>query len=264
MKDNKICCKYGSLCINPECCFFHSKKYTIKDMVFDIPVRINIKKNKKLHKNKKTCDQIINNSVNKDDIYIFDNSEVIKHDSTNIKKIDKVIIINKDKNIKRHITVDSYTLDMDKLLNHVDEYYINYYTNIINKKDNFLRKKVNDNYNVIINLRKENNKLKKKVQELENKCVTKSMVDISKNRNNVNINKLKNLYKKYVNIHNVFIKCNNNYKIIDMEYIKNYTKDKNIYKIKQRAEKVYNFYNKLQSGVLNDYLPISKIINMRI
>lgn len=246
-----VYCKYGINCNNPKCLFYHGKS-TTRNMVYDIPI-INKKKNKKCKKiksieNSHFCKSItnkeivINNSNNRN----IPLKEYIK-DETQI-----VDIINKNKGIKDTIT--AFNTDINKILSVVDEFYIKKYNNMVYNKD------------IIINkLKSENISLKKITKELkiDNKNIS---AELSKNKiNTMNVVendniKLKNLYYKYIELYKIF--NNNNYKTINLEEIKKYTMDKNIYKVKQRAYKVYNFYQKYINGIIKDVLPISKIIKM--
>ena len=101
-------------------------------------------------------------------------------------------------------------------------------------------------------LLKENNEILKE-ENNGKKCYTKN--------NMVYQNKIISLYDKYINIFNIFNKYKN-YKLINFDEIKKYTKDKNIYKIRQRSTKVYNFYEKFKNGNVKNLLPVSTIFKM--
>lgn len=201
---------------------------------------------------------------------------------------EQVIVKNPDTN-KLLPFVDEYykniIIKKNKFINNIVTDNYRYIVNIRNenKKTNLkleiLNEKNNINDNIINKLKKENDLLKSQNNELktennkleldklemekENKILketnTTSMVDHESS--NINKNKLLNLYNKYVNLYNIF-KNQNNYKGININEINKYTKDKNIYKIKQRSVKIYNYYNKLVNGVIKEYLPIYKIIRM--
>lgn len=110
---------------------------------------------------------------------------------------------------------------------------------------------------IIKKLEIENKRLKNEIENLKNSHTKDGIVECKK----INNKKMDILYNKYINIYNIFNKFDNNYKIIKDE-IKQYTNDNNIYKVKSRATKIYNFYNNLKNGIINEYLPITKIIKM--
>jgi hypothetical protein len=71
-------------------------------------------------------------------------------------------------------------------------------------------------------------------------------------------------YKKWINIYNLFKKYNFNYNNINLDELEQYVKDKNIYKIKERCIKVYNYYNKILKKEIKDYLYVTEIFKMKI
>lgn len=79
-------------------------------------------------------------------------------------------------------------------------------------------------------------------------------------------NKLEKIYQKWVNVHNIFEKYNYNYKLIkeNLNEIHVYIKDKNIYKVKERAIKIYKYYNKLKINKNIEFLTISNILKIKI
>jgi hypothetical protein len=157
----------------------------------------------------------------------------------------------------------------DKVINCLIEKETPKNDNIINKEN-----EINDNHNKI---KSENQRLKKVIEKLknENKNISSKLEKMVKNQKNTidnmventnvriiknDTNKIERLYNKYIELYKIFI--NNSYKNIDLEEIKKYTMDKNIYKVKQRATKIYKFYEKFKNGIIKEILPISKIINM--
>jgi hypothetical protein len=268
---NMVECKYGVNCNNPKCLFDHGKS-TISNMVYDIPIidKIKIKKCKKI-KNMEGSHIINNNEKYKNknqDINIYNKKD----------KINNIILINKEKGIKDYINISNK--DYNSLLSKVDEFYINKYNTMLYIKNNFISQIVKNNYKNIVILRNKNNdkditikKLQSKNNSLikmteELKTENKILSDkLSKNKINTmnkvvgnDNSKLKKLYNKYIELYKIF--NNNSYKTINIEEIKKYTMDKNIYKVKQRSYKVYNFYQKYINGTIKEFLPISKIIKM--
>lgn len=79
-------------------------------------------------------------------------------------------------------------------------------------------------------------------------------------------NKLEIIYQKWVNVYNIFEKYNYNYKVIkeNLNEIRVYIKDKNIYKVKERAIKIYKYYNKLKINKNIEFLTISNILKIKI
>lgn len=160
----------------------------------------------------------------------------------------------------------------DKVINHLIEKEIPKNNNIINKENEI--NEINDNYNKI---KSENERLKKVIEKLknENKNISSKLEKMVENKKNTMDNvventngrilkndtkKIEKLYNKYIELYKIFI--NNSYKTINLEDIKKYTMDRNIYKVKQRATKIYKFYEKFKNGIINEILPISKVINM--
>lgn len=255
----KISCIYGSNCYNVNCKFNHENISTIPSMVYDIPI-IDLKKNKKVKKNKKKN---------------FSNAEEIsKKEKDNISfntdipcenKIQIVKIVNKHKGINE--TINVLNTNYNKMLSIVDDFYIKKYDNMLYSKNKYISKIINDNYKLISYLRNinkdkdliihkitdENERLKKK-ECLEN-------IKKDKPSKMEDQNKLKTLYNKYINIYKIFMKYSN-YKLINLDEIKEYTKDRNIYKVKQRSYKIYEFYTMYQKGILKELLPVSTIFKM--
>jgi hypothetical protein len=132
-----------------------------------------------------------------------------------------------------------------------------------------------DGINNHIEIKKENtitnNGITTNSVEYENKKGIDVEIQVNTTKCNININKklykkdkLENLYKKWINVYNVYQKYNFNYKNIkeNINEIFIYLKDKNIYKIKERCVKIYNYYNKIILGETKEYLPISKILKL--
>ena len=67
-------------------------------------------------------------------------------------------------------------------------------------------------------------------------------------------------------MYNIFEKYNYNYKLIkeNISQIRVYIKDKNIYKVKERAIKIYKYYSNLKINKDIDFLTISNILKMKI
>lgn len=216
-------CKYKNNCNNVNCVFDHGKITNINAESIEIPIKIKIS-------NKKPQNKIYdhNNNINK-----------LNHRKENINSYDS----------ENGIEDDNQKME--------NKHYINYCNNviqqqkeIINIKDkeiSHLEMKIDKLFNSISTIRNKNIMVQNDNLELDNK-----------------IEKTKKIYKKYVNIYNIFKKYKFDYKIIknNLKEILEYSNDKNIYKIKERTMKVYNYYNKLKSGYIKDYLPISIIIKM--
>jgi hypothetical protein len=245
IQKNTIECKYGSKCHNPNCRFFHGDEPTMINMVYDFPI-IN-KKVKNVKKVKKLFNEYINENNIIDDTIRCINEKGIE--PTNIT------IIKKDKNIRNDISIKTNDKENNELLSYIDTYY----NNIINRKNKYISEITERNYNCINILRNDNKKLKDIIENLKKSHTINKMVE--NKPKNINENKLINIYNKYVDLHNIFKVSN--YKHVNINEIKKYTKDKNIYKVKQRAEKIYNFYSKFKKGIFKEYLPISKIITMK-
>lgn len=267
-----INCMYGINCYNINCKFKHEDKTTIPVMVYDIPIVDKRKNKKNKNKNKKQPNHDVKK---KNDFYLHTEISVEDKYKINNTGTDIVTIIKKDEDIKEKVNVKNP--DDKKLLPFLDEYY----KDIINKKNKFINEIVTYNYKYIVNIRKENDLLKSQNNELKTKNIKLELDKLEREKENnilkntcatkmgnsvnkliINKNKLLKLYNKYVNLYNIFKNSKDNYKSIDIEEINKYTKDKNIYKIKQRAYKIYNFYEKYKNGLIKDLLPISRIITM--
>lgn len=273
---NKVNCKYGSKCCNPKCDFNHGSISTTPNMVYEIPI-IKKRKNKKLMKKIKDyeiCEQIntpkkqiesnIYNIIDKEDNSIID-PPILENDG-------KIIIINKEKGINDIINI--FKKDFNNTLSIIDVFYIKKYNNIVNEKNKYISDIVKNNYNEIYKLRtinkdkdliinkitNENISLKKTIEYIGNENKINQNVNTLQMVKMVDTNKYEKLYNKYIKLYEIF--KNNNYRLINIEEIRKYTQDKNIYKIKQRACKVYSFYEKYKKGFIKDILPISKIITM--
>lgn len=258
---NVVECKYGSKCNNINCLFDHGESIaqsTIVNMVYDFPIidkRKNKIKCKKLMKKENNINMdILNHNTMINSVYCVNNK---KPEKSNVVKI-----INKEKNINEIIMI--FNTDYNNLLSTIDDFYINKYNTMINDKNKIISMVVRNNYRTIVSLRNINknkdlliSKLKKEnILLKENngkKCYTKN--------NMVYQNKIISLYDKYINIFNIFNKYKN-YKLINFDEIKKYTKDKNIYKLKQRSTKVYNFYENFKNGNVKNLLPVSTIFKM--
>lgn len=262
---NVVECIYGINCYNNNCNFNHGEVSTNKYMVYDVPIvyKRNNKKCKKTKNNFKNINFSENDNLlvipNIPQKYIQDGID----DNVNIIKI-----INKEKCIKDKLNIKCQ--DHDKLLSIIDEFYIKKYNSMIKNKNKLISNIVNNNYKeikilrdsnnkkdvIINNLNSENKLLKEYINEIKNNNTKKEKVE----NKIVNNNKIMKIYDKYIKIYELF--TNNNYKTVNLDEIRKYTIDKNIYKVRQRATKVYNFCNKLNSGVIKYCLPISKIFNM--
>lgn len=138
--------------------------------------------------------------------------------------------------------------------------YISYLRKINNKKELLINKINSENFL----LKEDNEILRKENKIIKSSYTKKEMVDIKNNKKiykNDFQNKLKLLYNKYINLYEIFNKYKN-YKLINLDEIKKYTKDKNIYKIKQRSTKVFNFYENFKKGYIKELLPVSSIFKM--
>lgn len=264
----KISCIYGSNCYNFNCNFNHENNSTRPSMVYNIPI-IKLIKNKKVKKNKKK------RFSNVEEIYKKE-KDIIPCENKNEEKIQIVKIVNKHKGINESINV--LNTNYNKMLSMVDEFYIKKYDNMLYSKNKYISKIINNNYKLISYLRKinidkdliihkitnENERLKKKeyLENTKKNTIPTNMEDLlNKKKEPEDQNKLKTLYNKYINIHKIFMKYNN-YKLINLDEIKEYTKDKNIYKVKQRSYKVYEFYTRYEKGILKELLPVSTIFKM--
>lgn len=146
-------------------------------------------------------------------------------------------------------------------------------TNTINKKIDFEKdnnkiyvKSKAQNIDTVITI---NNKLKEEIKELNNeiKELNNKIKELKNNNTKnkvvdkiINNDKIMIKYKKYIKIYEIFM--NNNYKTINMDEIKQYTKDNNIYKIKQRSEKIYKYYEQFKNGIIDKLYPVSTIFKM--
>lgn len=264
-----IDCKYGNKCLNSKCLFYHGDINVVNKNIYEIPIIVKEKKKKVIKKN------ILPNVEVTSQLYIPDG--VDKKPSKNEKNIVK--IINKEKAIQDIVSipnghnipimVDFNSMECNKLLTFLDNYYINKYEDL------------NYKYN---NIFKENNKLRKEIIFYKEKNINKSLDDDF----NINIHKIKptehvepnnpsmvdeilnydkinllNLYKKYNEIYKIFQECNFNYKIIDKNKLQTFTNDKNIYKLKKRAEMVFLYFNKYKSG-MSELIPVSKIFKLKM
>lgn len=270
----EISCIYGTNCYNVNCKFDHGNKTTISDMVYNIPI-INVTKNKKIKKNKKKNIS----KKEKDNIPLKMDIPCIKPKE---EKIQVVKIVNKDKNINE--TIEVFKTDNNKMLSILDDFYIKKYNNMLYSKNKCISKIITNNYKLIsylrtinidkdliihkitdenFSLKKENERLKKdKDLEDTKKNTIPNMEDIINKKTKTSYpSKLKLLYNKYININEIFNKYSN-YKLINLDEIKEYTKDKNIYKVKQRSNKIYNFYSMYKKGIFKELLPVSTVFKM--
>lgn len=272
IKEITIDCKYGIMCNNSLCDFYHGNVTTTTNMVYDIPI-INKRKNKI-------------NKLNVKKEITADNNDIKNNNILSIPNLPRNVI---QYGIKDEIINNKNGMENDnKLLSSIDEFYIKKYNTMVYSKNRYISMVVADNYKQIVCLDKinknngliinklnnENKSLKKYIEELkiDNNEKTNTITELveegrlqnykntPKSVNNVVTNKIINLYIKYVKLYNLF--KNSNYKQIDINEVRKYTKDKNIYKIKQRAEKVNSFYDKFKKGIYTCYLPINKIIKM--
>lgn len=153
-----------------------------------------------------------------------------------------------------------------------------------NKKNNYVQ---NDNTK-IHNIKNNLNKNNKQIILINDKKIDYKISTIIQNNNGISIgiqtdniepvmniklnenfnkkNKLEKIYKKWENIYNIFKKYNYNYKLIkeNISQIRVYIKDKNIYKVKERAIKIYKYYSNLKINKDIDFLTISNILKMKI
>lgn len=290
---NKINCKYGVNCYNSNCKFYHGNETTISNMVYDIPIV-----DKRKNKNKKNLNYIddvqkrFKNNKSLKFMNPLENQEIIPL-KTNIPYINIkdgmkdtfniIKIINKEKGINEVINI--LNTDFNKMLSAIDDFYINRYNIMVYKKNKHISQIVKNNYknisclriinndkDIIINkLNLENDSLKKGLDDLKNENGrlkseienTKYNTVVIKNKKIVtqDQNKLKLLYDKYIILYKLFNKYNN-YKLINLDELKKYTKDKNIYKLKQRATKIHNFYEKFKNGTIKHLLPVSFVFKM--
>lgn len=264
-------CKYGINCYNAKCNFNHGEISTIPAMVYDVPIidKRKKQKNQKIIKNKKNNFNIIEKEENILFKTIIPYSEDIPKITTNIK------IVNKEKGIEENINI--FNKDYDKTLSIIDRFYIEKYNNTINDKNKYIRqivfnnykniyylRKINNNKDDIINkLNSENNSLKKVINELKtnNEKKKKENIKYQSTTNNMVEIKNKKIYDKYICLYEIFSKYKY-YKLINMEEIRKYTNDKNIYKVKQRSFKVFKFYEKFKDGTIKNLLPLSTIFKM--
>jgi hypothetical protein len=273
-------CKYGINCYNSKCKFNHGEISTIPNMVYNIPIIDKRKKQKikKIIKNK-NHDNISKNKEN--NLSIIEKEEniplksIIPYSEDILKNTTNVKIVNKEKGIEENI--DIFNKDYDKTLSIIDRFYIEKYNNTINDKNKYIRqivfnnykniyylRKINNNKDEIINkLNSENRSLKKVIEELKtnNEKKKKENIKYQHTINNMVDIKNKKIYDKYICLYEIFNKYKY-YKLINMEEIRKYTNDKNIYKVKQRSFKVFKFYEKFKDGTIKDLLPLSTIFKM--
>lgn len=131
-----------------------------------------------------------------------------------------------------------------------------------------IRKKSKKNYNNIFNITELDTGVKNKCNN--NTSISSVGVNVgiqTDNCTNLNkINKLERNYQKWINVYNIFEKYNYNYKLIkeNINEIEKYVKDKNIYKVKERAIKIYNYYKKLKENNYIEYMSISNILKVKM
>lgn len=277
IQDNIPICKYGIRCNNSKCVFDHGKVSTIPNMVYDISIINKKRRNNKKNKTDNKKINVIENRNIKSEIVYNENINPIPNIPQSYLKdcvddeIKTVKIINKEKCIKEEIYVRKE--DYDKILSITDYFYIKKYDNMVHGRNEIISNIVKNNYMIIKSLRDDNNKKDVFINKLiyENNILKKINKELKTDNNkkntisdvvekNVDTIKITKLYIKYVNLYKLF--KNNSYQDININEIRKYTKDKNIYKIKQRAEKINTFYNKFKNGIFKYCLPISKIIKM--
>ena len=260
----KIPCIYGSNCYNVNCKFNHENISTITAMVYDIPI-INLRKNKKIKKNKKKIFPNVED-ISKKEKYNIPFKTDIPCENKKEEKIQIVKIVNKHKGISD--TINVLNTNYNKMLSIIDDFYIKKYDNMLYSKNKYISKIINNNYKLISYLRNINidkdliiNKITDENERLKKNTIPNMEDVLNKKKKHEDQNKIKLLYNKYINIHKIFMKYSN-YKLINLDEIVKYTKDRNIYKVKQRAYKVYEFYTRYKKGILKELLPVSTIFKM--
>lgn len=286
----RIYCKYGINCLNIKCSFYHGNNITdsVKEISVNLFDFVKDKNKKKKQKNKKTIiPQIPQTSTSIIDIPLIDpiKNEIDEIESDKFNK--NIIIINKNDNIKDclNIGIKYHEDDLNKLLSYIDIYYITYYNNRINELEERNRT-INEKFKEY-RKKNENNKMSKtmidcsvqtininntsvSIQTNKIPSIVKSqMVDSCTQTNNDNIikndekkNKLEKIYNKWITIYNIFNKYNFNYKLVkdNISELRKLIKDNNIYKVKQRCVKIFNYYQKMKINGIFNYQPISIII----
>lgn len=248
-----ITCIYGSKCYNNNCIFSHG------DICDNRKIEVNISdfiyKNKKIKQNNKNKVKINRNLINKEDGNILRDSKIkcdnidnyITEDKNSVNNfntdnitrdnIKSIKIIKKDvleKNI--FIKIDE-NMELNKLLNYIDEYYIKKIINInsiLDEKDEKIKE--------LEEYKNKYNKLEKSIElkDKQNGIICDNS-DIS-NEDNFIIDKK---YSKYYNLGKI-IKENNS--VIDNNLILGYFNNKNISMIKNRCNRIYEIINYMKNN----------------
>jgi hypothetical protein len=247
-------CRYDENCLIVNCNFIHSiingrnGRYDLEDFIYK---NIKNKKNKNKSINFSNSFKVNNIVINRDTDTIISK----KLNNTEEKEFfdkNNINVLNND--------INKYYLDIIKKLN--NKIYI--YKKEINKYNNsIINLKIENN-----NLKNKNNVKKDKRVELKSSSIntTKITLNIStQTEHNLSIplkrdidiqtddipneisskiiekkidldsnyNKKLIKYNKWIKIYSIFNKCNFNYNNIDINSLKQYVKDKNLYKIKK-------------------------------
>lgn len=176
----------------------------------------------------------------------YNHGDFLPQDINNVYEI-PIRIKNKNKKIKKNKYVKNEDAEIQNIENNINK----------NNKQNIL---INDKniYYKISTMTQNNNGISIGIQT---DTIDFGMV-ITLNKKN----KLEKIYQKWVNVYNIFEKYNYNYNLIkeNIREIRVYIKDKNIYKVKERAIKIYKYYNKLKTNKNIEFLPISNILKIKI
>lgn len=252
-------CKYRNMCYNAHCKFNHGNESTMVNMVYDFPIIVDKRKYSKINKkNKNILKKVCKHNDMKEYIFKSDLPYIEEKENKTI-----VTINNKNKGIKENVNI--FNTGYNKVLSMIDEFYIKKYNNMLYEKNNYISQIVKNNYKNIFYLRTINNDKDSIINKLnsENKSLKKIIEELKKgheeNKNTINnmVNNIKNvtkddnklilLYNKYINLYEIFNRYKN-YKLINLNEIRKYTNDKNIYKLKQRSTKIYRFYENFKNG----------------
>jgi hypothetical protein len=227
-----IPCIYKNKCCNNNCNFDHGN---IRGYNSKIEINLYDLINKRKQKNKKKVkinkEQNINNYDNN---FNTDNNDIISNTIT-CDNIKSVKIIKKDVLEKNIIIKIGENTELNKLLNHIDEYYIKRIINI----NSILDKKTNELEEYI-----------KKYNDLEKSLDLKNNINIQDVCDNTRDNKNEDdfvINKKYIKYYNLgkILKENNN---VDNNLILSYFNNKNLSMVKNRCNRIFKIINYMKNN----------------
>ena len=254
---NKINCIYGNNCYNSDCNFYHPDCDIVCDRNLEINISDIISKNKIKRKTplyKRISKDIL--PVSKDILPVSKDILPVSKDNTcdNIKilkkgEFEKIIEVNIDENN-----------NLNKLLDYVDNYYINIINNkdyIIDEKIKIIKRLKNElkeyktKYNEsITNSITNNNEIKKSVSKNidENEPTPICITDANITNNIENITDDIVIDKKFIKYYKLGKLINDNKDMVNNETIFNYFNNKNISMIKNRCNRIYIIINHMKNN----------------